>query len=134
MATFLFQHIIYRFGILDVIITNNGTSFFNPYVSEICNKFHIAHRIYTSYHPQANGQVEAFNKILANILAKTIITSHRNWHSHLFSTLWAYRTSIRNAICITPFSLIYGFKVVLLLEVEIPSLHVSLKEFTDEQF
>ena len=41
-------------------------------------------------------------------------------------TLWAYRTTIRTPTGVTPFSLVYGFEVVLLLEVEIPSLHVSL--------
>ena len=41
--------------------------------------------------------------------------------------MWAYRTSIRTPIGATPFSLTYGVEAVLPLEVEIPSLRVSLK-------
>ena len=41
-------------------------------------------------------------------------------------TLWAYRTTIHTPIGAIPFSIVYGFEVVLLLEVEIPSLCISL--------
>ena len=44
--------------------------------------------------------------------------------SSLFA-LWAYRTSIpTNA---TPFSLVYGMEAVLPIEIEIPSLRISLE-------
>ena len=49
--------------------------------------------------------------------------------------LWAYRTSIRTPTGATPFSLTYGAEAVLPLEVEIPSLRVSLKGLvTDEDY
>ena len=41
--------------------------------------------------------------------------------------MWAYRTSIHTPIGATPFALKYCVKAVLPLEVEIPSLRVSLK-------
>ena len=41
--------------------------------------------------------------------------------------LWAYRTSICTPTRATPFALTYGAEAVLPLEVEIPSLRVSLK-------
>ena len=52
--------------------------------------------------------------------------SGKDWHLQINLALWAYRTSIRTSTGGTPFSLVYGFKVVLLLEVKIPSLRVSL--------
>ena len=51
----------------------------------------------------------------------------RDWHIQINPALWAYRMSIRTPIGATPFSLTYGAEVVLHLEVEIPSLGVSLK-------
>ncbi|KAH9327956.1 hypothetical protein KI387_000064, partial [Taxus chinensis] len=45
----------------------------------------------------------------------------------------AYRTSIRTPTGATPFSLIYGSEVVLPLEVQIPSLRVSLREFVSDE-
>ena len=41
--------------------------------------------------------------------------------------MWAHRTSIHTPTRATPFALTYGVEVVLPLEVEIPSLRVSLK-------
>ena len=49
--------------------------------------------------------------------------------------MWVYRTSICTPIGATLFSLTYGVEVVLPLEVEIPSLRVSLKGLvTDEDY
>ncbi|KAH9326823.1 hypothetical protein KI387_007001, partial [Taxus chinensis] len=45
----------------------------------------------------------------------------------------AYRTSIRTPTGATPFSLIYGSEAVLPLEVQIPSLRVSLREFVSDE-
>ena len=41
--------------------------------------------------------------------------------------LWAYRTSIKTPMGTKPFALIYGVDVVLPIEVEIPTLRISMK-------
>lgn len=58
---------------------------------------------------------------------RTIHKSRRDWHLQINPTLWAYGISINMPIGATSFSLVYGSKVVLQLEVEIPSLWVSLR-------
>ena len=40
----------------------------------------------------------------------------------LFPTLWAYRTSVKDASGFTPFQLVYGLEATLPIECEIPSL------------
>jgi hypothetical protein len=40
----------------------------------------------------------------------------------LYSTLWAYRTSVKTTTGFSPFQLVYGLKVVLPIECQIPSL------------
>lgn len=45
--------------------------------------------------------------------------------------LWAYRTSIHTPTGATPYSLVYGAEAILPLEVEIPSLRVSLQHLID---
>ena len=42
-------------------------------------------------------------------------------------TLWAYHTSFRTSTGTTPYSLIYGAEAVLPIEVELPSLRISLR-------
>lgn len=134
IATFAYQHIICRFSILDVLITDNGTSFCNKEMDELCEKFKISYKTSSPYYPPVNRQVESFNKTLVNILKKTVAQSQRDWHLQLPSALWAYHTSIRTATRTTPFSLVYETEVVLPLEVEIPSLRVSLRGLIDEEF
>ena len=45
----------------------------------------------------------------------------------LFSALWAYRTSVKDAIGFTPFQLVYGLEATLPIEYEIPSLKFSFE-------
>ena len=70
-----------------------------------------------------NGAVEAANKNVKKIIAKTTET-YRDWHEKLPFALHAYRTGVRTSIGTTPYSLVYGIEVVLPIEVEIPSLRV----------
>ena len=50
-----------------------------------------------------------------------------NWHLMFFSTLWAYRTSVKDAIRFTPFQLVYILEATLPIECEIPSLKISIE-------
>ena len=49
----------------------------------------------------------------------------------LFSSLWAYRTSIKNATGFTPFQLVYGLEATLPIECEIPSLKLAMELLPD---
>lgn len=61
-------------------------------VKEFVKEFGFALCHYIPYFAKVNGQAEASNKILKEILEKMIDDNHRNWHNILFETLWAYRT------------------------------------------
>ena len=70
-----------------------------------------------------NGAVEAANKNIKKILAKTT-ENYRDLHEMLLYALMAYWTSIRTSTRATPFFLVYGMKAVLPIEIEIPSLKI----------
>ena len=63
---------------------------------------------------------------MKNILAKTVVT-YKDWAKKLPSALWGYRTSIYASIGTTPYSLVYGSKAVLPIEVKIQSLKVLVE-------
>jgi hypothetical protein len=50
-----------------------------------------------------------------------------SWHTMLFLSLWAYRTSVKSATGFTPFRLVYGLEAILLIECEIPSLKLAVE-------
>jgi len=45
----------------------------------------------------------------------------------LFSTLWAYQTSVKTSTSFTPFQLVCGLEAVLPIECEIPSLKLVVE-------
>ena len=77
------------------------------------------------YYPQSNGQVEASNKILVNIIKRTVAENLEKWHEKLGDTLWAYRTSKRAATGTTPFALTFGQDAVLPIEINVSSVRIQ---------
>ena len=61
------------------------------------------------------------------MLQRTIGMHKSNWRLILFSALWAYRTSVKDATEFTPFQLLYGLEATLPIECEIPSLKLAIE-------
>ena len=59
--------------------------------------------------------------------------SGRDWHLQINPTLWAYRMFVHTPIGAAPFSLVYGSEAIFPLEVEIPSLRVSLHNLISDE-
>ena len=125
MAWFIENNIIYRFGVPQEIISNNG-SHFEGEVQKIMELYNIEHHKSSPYRPQTNRAVEATNKNIKNILTKMAVT-YKDWAEKLPFALWGYKTSICASTGATPYSLVYGSEVVLPTEVEIQSLRVFVE-------
>ena len=69
-AKFIYEKIICRHDIVDVIHSDQGMHFVNDLIKRLTEKFDMKHHKITAYHPQANGLVERFNGTLKQTLAK----------------------------------------------------------------
>ncbi|KAF7152592.1 hypothetical protein RHSIM_Rhsim01G0144000 [Rhododendron simsii] len=127
VSNFIREHIICRFGIPKVILSDNGTPFVNRQVGQLLFSYDITHHKSTAYYPKGNGQAETTNKSLLKILSQTLEDHQKNWAHALPMALWAYRTSKRRPTQLTPFSLVYGAEAVLPPEIAIPSARVALR-------
>ena len=63
-AKFIYENIITLFGCPITLINDRGTHFINKTIKTLTDQFQIDHRQSTSYHPQSNGEIKAFNKTL----------------------------------------------------------------------
>ncbi|GAA0183889.1 hypothetical protein LIER_31226 [Lithospermum erythrorhizon] len=111
----------------------------------MCAKLGIEHRFAPVCYPQYNGQVEVMNMTIFAGIKKNHIESGTQWYKEVDRVLWSYRTTPSNSTGETPFSLVYGTKVVLPIEVCLPNIRQvefdekknydrmrGLLDFTDE--
>ncbi|KAF3650599.1 putative homeobox-leucine zipper protein ROC8-like [Capsicum annuum] len=134
IVNFIRVNIVYRFGISQYIITDNGKPFDNKLMNKICDLFGFKQHKSSMYHAAANGLAEAFNKTLCNLLNKVISKSKRDWHERMEEALWAYRKNYRTPTQATPYSLGFRVEAALPLERQIPSLRLAIQEgLTDEK-
>ncbi|KAK2411280.1 protein NYNRIN [Trifolium repens] len=125
VINFIQNYIIYRFGIPETITTDQGSVFTGRKMQEFAQE--IGFRLLTStpYYAQANGQVEAANKIIINLIKKHIAQKPRNWHKTLDQVLWACRNSPKESTNTTPFRLTYGHDAILPVEIHLQSARVQ---------
>ena len=86
----------------------------------------------TPYHQQANGIVEVFKKIRKTALTKVYNAQQSDWHLCVPSLLWDYRKTCQKLMGKTPFRLVYGMDVFMLMEYIVPSIGIeALTGMTD---
>ena len=74
VARFIKKEIICRYGLLEIIISDNELNLNNDMVIEVCTRFKIKHHNLVPYRPKMNGAVEAANKNVKKIIAKATET------------------------------------------------------------
>ena len=121
MISFVTKNIICRYGVPQKIITDNGTQFESEEFQDFCKRFKIQKSFSAVSHPQANGQVEAVNKIIKSTIKKQLERAKGGWVDKLPLALWAYITTHKTATGHTPFSLAYGSEAMIPVETEVPS-------------
>jgi hypothetical protein len=122
---FITGHIIHRFGILQTLTTDHGTSFISKEVCEFVDSYGIKLLNSSPYYAQANGQAESSSKTLVKLIKKRIEDNPRRWHEVLSEALWAHRISRHGATKVTPFKLVYGQEVVLPVEVNLGAYRLA---------
>ncbi|KAG7548009.1 Ribonuclease H-like superfamily [Arabidopsis suecica] len=125
VKTFLWKHIIYRYGVPYEIVTDNGPQFISNDFEDFCSAWGIKLSYSTPRYPQGNGQAKASNKTILSNLKKRLSARKGGWYDELQPVLWAYRTTPRRATGETPFSLVYGIEAVVPAELNVPGLRRS---------
>jgi len=116
-AVAFFLDIVHHFGVLNSIITDNGTQFTGKEFLEFCDDYHIRGDWAAVAHPQMNGQVERANDMVLQGLKPRIYNRLKKfagpWVAVLPAILWSLRTTPSRAIGFTPFFMVYGSEAIL---------------------
>ncbi|RDY00305.1 Retrovirus-related Pol polyprotein from transposon 17.6, partial [Mucuna pruriens] len=70
VVEFVKSNIFCRFGVSKVLISDQGSHFYNYAMATLLSKYGVVHRVTTAYHPQTNGQAEVFNWEIKKLLQK----------------------------------------------------------------
>ena len=99
---------ILRFGVPDVLHTDQGRNFGSELTKEVCKLLKIDKTRTSPYHPQGNGQVERHNRVIADLLSKYCAQNPRTWDTMLPYMDFVYNSSVHKTTQATPFCLVYG--------------------------
>ncbi|XP_043816287.1 uncharacterized protein K02A2.6-like [Manihot esculenta] len=113
------------FGILRVLISDNGKQFDCKIFKEFTRNMNIWHKFLSVAHPQTNGQTEVTNQAILQGLKKRLDKAKKNWADELNSILWAFWTTPRTPTKETPFALAFGSGAVVPIELQVPTHRVQ---------
>jgi len=94
IASFFIEQVIFRYGTVGIIVTDNGSSLEGEF-SRLVKKYNIHHIRISPYNSQANGVVERGHFILREALVKMCNGNMTKWPSLLPAAVYADRITVR---------------------------------------
>lgn len=118
VTKFLVKNIFSRHGMLKAIISDEGTHFSSKFFENLMEKYGVKHKVAMTYHPQSSGQAEVSNRVIKRILEKVVNLSRKDWSRHLEYAVWAYKTTYKTPLGMSPCRVVYGKACHLPIELE----------------
>jgi len=111
---FVWQNIVYRFGVPSLLIVDNWKQFDSDKFKEFCRYVGTKITFASVYHPKSNGAIERANRIIFSAISKTLLNLRMGkWVEELPRVVWSHNTTVSRATGFTPFKLLYGEEAML---------------------
>ena len=133
----LWDQFLVHYGWPTKILTDQGKSFENQLIREMCSLAQVQKLQTTPCRSQTNGSCEHFNYTLMSMLGTLPIHAEKNWPEWVGMLTHAYNATMCHATGFSPFFLMYGRIPILSIDVEfgvmIPDItHASHQNYAEK--
>ena len=98
-------------GFPKVLISDRDGHFCNHFWYALCKNLGSKMDFTYAFHPKSNGQIEATNSTILDLLRCYTIENQSNWDQHLPLLQFAYNNTPHSATNKAPFEIVYGKKL-----------------------
>ena len=116
LARWILHDIIYRWGLLLEIVTDNGPAFLKA-LKYLEKHYHIKHIRISGYSSRANRLVERSHFEVREAIFKACERNKSKWSTSAYSVFWAERVTIRQRMGCSPYFAATGTHPLLSVEI-----------------
>ena len=107
-----------HYGWPEKILTEQGKSFKNNLIRELCELVQVKTLCTSPYHSESNGQCEHFNATLISMMGTLPTHAKRNWQESIATLTHAYNCTVSSVTGFSPYLLMFGRTPKIPLDVE----------------
>ena len=116
LGKWILHDIIYRWGLLLEIVTDNGPAFLQA-LKWLEKNYHIKHIRISGYNSRANGLVERSHFEVREAIFKAADGNQSKWSATAYSVFWAERVTIRRRMGCSPYFAATGTHPLLPIDI-----------------
>ena len=107
-----------HYGWPEKILTDQGKSFENNLIRELCKLAQVKKLCTSPYHPETNGQCEHFNATLINMLGTLPTHAKKNRQKWVATLTHVYNCTVSSVTGFSPYFLMFGQTPKISLDIE----------------
>ena len=136
VAWTLWENFLVQYGWPEKILTNQGKSFENSLIRELCKLAQVKKLCTSPYQLETNGQCECFNITLINMLGNLLGTlpthAKKNWQEWIATLTHAYNCTISSVTGFSSHFLMFGCTPRITLDIEMGVTDDPVRHFSSE--